>query len=111
MSCETSSDQSYVRKGASYDEVYLSSQDDPNTSHDKWVLSTNSPSSEEDEDLDIDESEGDSNDEDIGSVEPLIQSVISPDGLRQLFLFPLWTINDFYSTIKKKNFDTLREKY
>ena len=50
-------------------------------------------------------------DEDIGSVEPPIQSVIGPDGLRQFILFLLWMVNDFYSTIKKKHFDTLREKY
>ena len=50
-------------------------------------------------------------DEDIGSVEPPIQSVIGLDGLRQFLLFLLWMVNDFYSTIKKKHFDTLREKY
>jgi len=61
--------------------------------------------------LDVDESKGDSNDEDIGSAEPPIQSIIGPDGFRQFILLPLWTINDFNSTIKKKNFDTLREKY
>ena len=38
--------------------MYPSSQDDPGTSHDERVLSTNSPSSK-DEDLDVDGFEGD----------------------------------------------------
>ena len=72
----------------------------------------NSPFTEEDDDLDVDGSKSDSNeDEDIGNDKPPIQSVIGPDGLRQFILFLLWTVNDFNSTIKKKHFETLREKY
>ena len=111
MSSEASSEQSCVHEGASYDEVYSSSQDDPNTSYDERVPFANSPSTEEDEDLVVDGSEGDSNDEDVGSAEPPIQSVIGPDGFRQFILLPLWMVNDFNSSIKKKHFDTLREKY
>ena len=70
ISSEASSDRSCVCDGAGYDEVYLSGQDNPGTSHDERVLSTNSPSTEEDEDLDVEGLEGDSNDEDIGSAEP-----------------------------------------
>ena len=72
MSSEASSEQFCVHDGASYDEVYPSGQDDLGTSYDERVTSTNSPFVEEDDDLDVDESKGDSNDEDIGSVEPPI---------------------------------------
>lgn len=65
-----SSDQSYVREGAGYDEVYLLGQDNPGTSYDKRVPSSNSPSTEEDEDLDMDGTEGDSNDEVISNAGP-----------------------------------------
>ena len=103
MSSEGSSDQSCVRKGAGYDEVFLSSRDDPDTSYDERVLSANSPSMEEDEDLDMDGSKSDSNDkEDVVSAEPPIQSVIGPDGLSEFIMLPLWMIDDFNSSIKKK---------
>ena len=92
--------------------MYLLGQDDLGTSSDERVSSANSPIMEEDDDLDVDGSESDSNkDEDIGNDEPPIQSVIGPDGFRQFILLPLWTMNDFNSTIKKKHFETLREKY
>ena len=64
-----------------------------------------------DEDVDVDGSKDDLNDKYIVSVEPFSQSVVGPDGLRQFILLPLWTVNDFRSTIKQKHFDTLREKY
>ena len=108
-----SSEQLCVRKGMGYDEVYFLGQDDPDTySSDERIPSANSPSMEEDDDLDVDGLEIDSNeDEGIGSDEPPIQSVISPDGLRQFILLSLWTVNDFNSTIQRKHFKTLREKY
>ena len=111
MSSEASSDQSCVREGVGYDEVYLSGQDDLGTSYDERVPSSNSPSVEEAEDLHMDELEVDSNNEDIGNAEPPTQSVTSPDGFRQFILLPLWMVNDYNSTINKKHFDTLREKY
>ena len=105
-----SSDQSCVHDGASYDEVYPSGQDDPGTSYDEQVPSSNSYSAEKDEDLDVDGLEGDSN-KDLVSAKPPSQSVIRPNGLRQFILLPLWTMKDFRSSIKQKHFDTLREKY
>ena len=48
-----SSDQSCVHDGAGYDEVYLSGQDDPGTSYDEQVPSSNSSSVEKDEDVDV----------------------------------------------------------
>ena len=102
MSSEALSEQSCVREGAGYNEVFPSSQDDPDTFHDERVPSANSSSTEEDEDLDVDGLEGDSNDEeDIGSVEPPFQSVIGPNGLREFIMLLLWTINEFNSSIKQ----------
>ena len=107
-----SSEQSCVCEGVGYDEVYSLGQDDPNTSSDETVSSANSPSTKEDDDLYVDGSENDSKeDEDIGNDEPPIQSIKGPDGFRQFILLPLWMVNDFNSTIKKKHFETLREKY
>ena len=90
--------------------MFPSGQGDPGTSNSERVLSANSPSIGEDEDLDVDESESDSND-DLASVKPPIQSVIGPDGFREFIMIPLWTINDFNSSIKQTHFNTLREKY
>ena len=67
---------------------------------------------EEDENLDMDGSKGNLNDgEYIDNAKPYIQSVIGPDGLRQFLLLPLWMVNNFNSSIKKKHFDTLTERY
>lgn len=110
MSSETLSDQSCVRDGVGYNDVYPLGLDDPNTSYDERVLSSNSSFVEGDEDVNVDGSEGDLN-EDLVSAEPSPQSVIGPDGLRQFIFLPLWTVNDFKSTIKQKHFDTLKEKY
>ena len=63
-----SSEQSCVCEGPSYDEVYPLGQNDPNTSSEERVPSTNSPSTEDD-DLDGNRSKSDSN-EDIGNDDP-----------------------------------------
>ena len=59
MSSEALSEQSCVRKGAGYDEVYSSSQTDPDASYPERDLFANSPSKEEDEDSYKDGSESD----------------------------------------------------
>ena len=59
MSSEALSEQLFVRDGAGYDEVYLSSQHDPGTSPDERDPSANSPSLKEDKDLDVVRSIGD----------------------------------------------------
>ena len=99
-----------VSKGAGYDEVFQSGQDDLGTFYDERVPFANSPSMEEDEDLDVDGLEGDSNDDYVDN-EPLIQSILGPDGFREFIMLLLWTINDFNFSIKRKHFDTFREKY
>ena len=111
MSSEASSDQLCVCNGASYDEVYPLGLDDPGTSSDDRVPSSNSPSAEGDEDVDVDGSEDDSSEEYIVSAEPPSQFIVGPDGLKEFILHPLWIVNDFRFTIKQKHFDTLREKY
>ena len=111
MFSEASSDQLCVRNGAGYDEVYHLGLDDPDTSSDDQVLSSNSPSVKGDEDVNVNGSEDDSSEEYIVSAEPSSQSVVGPDSLREFIFLPLWTVNGFKSTIKQKHFDTLREKY
>ena len=44
-------------------------------------------------------------------VEPPIQTIIGPNGLREFIMLPLWMVNDFRSTIKESHFKTLRSKY
>ena len=58
----------------------------------------------------MEKSNADSNDG-LMDVDPPIQSVIGPDGLRVFILLPLWTINDFNSKIKETHFKTLRDKF
>ena len=65
------SEQLCVCEGMGYDEVFLSGQDDPDTSYDERDSLANSPSTE-DEDLDVDGSKGDLNDDDIDIGEPPI---------------------------------------
>ena len=105
-----SSEQSCVREGAGYNEVFLLGFNDPGTSSNERKPSTTSPSTR-DEDTDVEGPNGDSNGEDVDNGEPPIQSVVGPDGLRKFIILPLWTINDFNSSVKQIHFNTLREKY
>ena len=36
---------------------------------------------------------------------------MGPDGLRVFIMLPIWTVNDFTSTIKESQFKPIREKY
>ena len=60
--------------------------------------------------MDADKSVGDSSDGLI-CANPPVQSIISLDGFREFIMFPIWTVNDFTSTIKETHFKTTREKY
>ena len=104
------SEQSCVREGAGYDEVFPSGLDNPGTSSTKREPLATSPSTG-DEDTDVEVSEGDSNDDYVDNGEPLIQSVVGPDRFRKFIMLSLWAINDFNSSIKQTHFNTLREKY
>ena len=94
------SEQLCVREGASYNKVFLSSLNDPDTLSDERESSTTSPSIG-DEDTDVDGSEGDLNGDDIDIGEPPIQSVVGPNGFRKFIMLLLWTINDFNSSVKQ----------
>ena len=43
--------------------------------------------------------------------EQLIKSVVGVNGLREFIMLSEWTVNDFRSTIKEKNFNTLKANY
>ena len=113
MSSEALSEQSCVHEGTGYDMVYPSSQDDPGASYFERVPSANSLSEEEDEESNVDRLESGTDGDLDGkeNVESPIRSVIGLDGLSN-FVLPLrWTVNDFNSTIKRKHFNTLQERY
>ena len=103
------SNQSCACKEVGYDEVFPSCQNDPGTSSEERNLLATSPSTR-DEDLDTGRLGDDSTNGLVGA-KPLTQFIISPDGLREFIILPLWTVNDFISTIKESHFNTLREKY
>ena len=102
------SNQSCVCDGVGYDKVFLLAQKDPDTSSEKRNPSATSLL--RDEDLEKVGSNGDSSDG-LDLAEPLVQSVIGPDGLREFIMLPIWTVNDFVSTIKESHFKTLKAKY
>ena len=90
MSSEALSEQSCVRKGAGYNEVYLSGQTNPGATYIERDSSANSPSEEEDEDLDkyglgsyMDKVSGDE------EIESLLRSVVGLDGAERLSDCPL----------------------
>ena len=99
-----SCNQSCVREGVGYNEVFPLGQNDPDTSSEDRNLSATSPSTK-DEGLDTDRSEGDFTDS-LDDVEPPVQSVIGPDGFREFIMLPIWMVNDFISTIKQTHFNT-----
>ena len=88
-----SSNQSFVRDGAGYKELYPSGCRDPDK------LSQRSPSaaspSSKNEDMELAEPEEGSDDGDQG-----INSVVGADGLREFVMLPEWTVNNFRSIIK-----------
>ena len=43
--------------------------------------------------------------------ESSLRSVIGPDGLRNFVLPLIWTVNNFSSFVKSKDFNTLRDRY
>ena len=98
------SNQSFVRDGAGYKELYSSGCRDPDE------LSERSPSaaspSSKNEDMDLAEPEEGSDDG-----EQRIKSVLGADGLREFVMLPEWTVNNLTSTIKEAHFKTLRAIY
>ena len=104
-----SSNQSFVHDGVDYDEVYPSGHKGPDSLSEERSPSANSPSSRV-EGLETERLEDDSSEE-LDDAEPLVQSVMGLDGLREFIMLPIWTVNDFTSIIKESHFKTLREKF
>ena len=101
-----SSNQSFVRDVAGYEEVYPSGYRDQDNLSEERSPSTSSPSSKN-EDMEVAEPEEGSDD----GEDQRIKSVIGADGLREFVMLPEWTVNAFTSTIKEPHFKTLRANY
>ena len=99
-----SSNQSFVRDGAGYEELYPSGYKDPDELSERSTSAT-SPSSKN-EDMELAEPEEGSDDGDQG-----FKSIVGADGLREFVMLPEWTVNNFRSTIKEVHFKTLRAIY
>ena len=100
-----SSNQSFVRDGAGYEEVYPSGYKDQDDLSER-SLSASSPSSKN-KDMEVAEPEEGS----IDGEDQRIKSVIGTNGLREFIMLPEWTVNAFTSTIKEAHFKTLRANY
>ena len=99
-----SSNQSFVRNGAGYEELYPSGCRDPDELSER-SSSAASPSSKN-EDMELAESEEGSDDGD-----QRIKSVVGADGLKEFVMLPEWTVHNFTSTIKEVHFKKLRAIY
>ena len=97
-----SSNQSFVRDGAGYEELYPSGYKDPDELSERTPSAT-SPSSTN-EDMELTEPEEGSD----GSGEGL-KSVVGADELREFVMLPEWTVNNFRSTIKEVHFKTIKQ--
>ena len=94
-----SSNHSFVRNGAGYDEVYPSGHKDHGSPSEERSSSASSPSLR-DEGLEKGGLEDDFL-QDLDDNETSIQTVVGPDGLRKFIMLPIWTVNDFISSIKE----------
>ena len=102
----SSSNQSFVRDGAGYKEVYSSTYRDPNDLSEERSLSISSPSSKN-EDMEVAEPEEGSDD----GEDQRIKFVVGANRLREFVMLPKWTVNAFTSTIKEAHFKTLKANY
>ena len=100
-----SSNQSFVRDGAGYEEVYPSGYKYPDDLSERSP-SASSPSSKN-EDMEVAKPEEGFDD----GEDQRIKSVIDTDGLREFVILPEWTVNAFTSTIKEAHIKTLRANY
>ena len=100
-----SSNQSFVRDRAGYEELYPSGYRDPDDLSERSP-SASSPSSKN-EDIEVAEPEEGSDD----GEEQRIKSVVGTDGFREFVMLPEWTVNAFTSTINEAHFKTLKANY
>ena len=101
-----SSNQSFVRDEAGYEEVYPLGYRDPDDLSEERSPSASSPSSKNENMEVVEPDEGFDDGED-----QRIKSVMGADGLREFVMLPEWTVNAFTSTIKEPHFNTLRAHY
>ena len=101
-----SSNQSFVRDGEGYEEVYPSSYRDQDDLSEERSPSASSSSSRN-KDMDVAEPEEGSDD----GEDQRVKSVVGADGLREFIMLPERTMNAFTSTIKEPHFNTLRANY
>ena len=99
-----SSNQSFVRDGTGFEELYPSGCRDPDELSERSP-SASSPSSKN-EDMELVEPEEGSDDG-----EKRLKSVVGADRLREFVMLPKWTVDNFTSTIKEVHFKTLRAIY
>ena len=104
-----SSNHLFVCNRAGYDEVYPSGHKDFDNQSEERSSSASSPSSRN-EGLEMEGLEDDFI-QDLEDTDPLIQSIVGPDGLQKFIMLPIWAVNDFTSTIKESHFKTHTDKY
>ena len=101
-----SNNQSFVRDGAGYEEVYPSGYRNPDDLSEERSPSASSLSSKN-EDIEVAEPEEGSDD----GEDQRIKFIVGADKLREFVMLPKWMVNAFTSTIKKAHFKTLRANY
>ena len=100
------SNQSVIRDGVDYEEVYPSGHvDQESPGEDRSPSASSSSSTNEDMEM-LELVEISDNGE-----EQTLRSVIGANGLGEFIMLPEWTVNNFVSTIKENHFKTLRENY
>ena len=101
-----SSNQSVVRDGTEYEEVYPSGhKDQESLDEDRSLFASSSSSANEDTEMvEEEDSSDDGGDQALGSV-------VGADGLREFIMQPEWTVHKFRSIIKEKHFSTFRANF
>ena len=101
-----SSNQSMVRDGTEYEEVYPSGHKDQESPGEERSPSASSSSSinEDMEMVEVEESSDDGEDLPSGPV-------VCADGLREFIMLPEWTVHKFTPVIKEKHFNTFRVNF
>ena len=100
------SNQSVVRDGTEYEEVYPSGhKDQESPGEDRSSSASSSSSANEDTEMvEEEDSFDDGGDQALGSV-------VGADGLREFIMLPEWTVHKFRSIIKEKHFSTFRANF
>lgn len=100
-----SSNQSVVRDGMEYEEVYpFGHKDQESPGEDRSPSASSSSSANEDMETVEEGSSDDDGDQALGSV-------IGADGLREFIMLPEWTVHKFRSIIKERHFSTFRANF